>query len=280
MDIKLITMDMDGTTFDDDHVTIPPRNIAALRAAAARGIIVAITTGRAWSQVREAAEQLGCVRWAVTANGASALDTARGQWLWHTGMPAEQRRAVTALLLERGLPFEVYAQGDSYIQQERAEQVIASAPSPEYGVVLRRCCRFVEDLNTDLEERPTEKIHIFSVPAGQRTALVEELRTLGPVDVDSAFGSNMELIAPGVNKAAAVARLCERLGLGPEQVMAFGDAGNDEALLRWAGWSFAVENASEGARRAAKYITGSNREGGVGMAVERYVLQAASGGPQ
>ena len=68
MEIQLITMDMDGTTFQDDHVTIPPRNITALRAAAERGIAVAITTGRAWSQVQEAAEQLGCISWAVTAN--------------------------------------------------------------------------------------------------------------------------------------------------------------------------------------------------------------------
>ena len=168
MEIQLITMDMDGTTFQDDHVTIPPRNITALRAAAERGIAVAITTGRAWSQVQEAAEQLGCISWAVTANGASALDLTQGEWLWHTGIPAEQRRAMTTLLLKRGLPFEVYAQGDSYIQQERAEQVIASSPSPEYGEVLRRRCRFVADLNAALEERPTEKIHIFSVPAGQR----------------------------------------------------------------------------------------------------------------
>lgn len=276
MDIKLITMDMDGTTFADDHVTIPPRNIAALRTAAERGVAVAITTGRAWSQVREAAEELGCVSWAVTANGASALDLTRKEWLWHTGIPAPQRRAMTALLLERGLPFEVYAQGESYIQRERAEQVIASSPSPEYGQVLRRCCRFVEDLDAALEERPTEKVHIFSVPPAEREALVEDLRALGPVDVDSAFGSNMELIAPGVNKAVAVAGLCQRLGIGPEHVMAFGDAGNDEALLRWAGWSFAVANAAGGAKQAAKRLTASNNEGGVGLAVERYVLDQSS----
>ena len=49
LDIQLIAMDMDGTTFAGDHVTIPPRNIAALRAAAERGAAVVISTGRAWS---------------------------------------------------------------------------------------------------------------------------------------------------------------------------------------------------------------------------------------
>ena len=82
----------------------------------------------------------------------------------------------------------------------------------------------------------------------------------------------MELTAPGVNKGTAVQALCARLGLGPEQVMAFGDAGNDLELLRWSGWSFAMGNASAEAKAAARHLTGTNREGGVGMAVEQYLL--------
>ena len=40
----------------------------------------------------------------------------------------------------------------------------------------------------------------------------------------------------------------------------------------WASWSFAMANASDEAKAAARYITGTNREGGVGMAVEQYLL--------
>ena len=57
-----------------------------------------------------------------------------------------------------------------------------------------------------------------------------------------------------------------------DRVMAFGDAGNDLELLAWAGWSFAMANASAEAKKAARYETGSNAEGGVGMAVERWLL--------
>ena len=70
--------------------------------------------------------------------------------------------------------------------------------------------------------------------------------------------------------------LSARLGLGPEQVMAFGDAGNDLEMLAWAGWSFAMANASVEAKKAARYETGSNAEGGVGMAVERWLWRNKS----
>ena len=85
----------------------------------------------------------------------------------------------------------------------------------------------------------------------------------------------MELAAGGVNKGTALQALAAHLGLGPEQVMAFGDAGNDLEMLSWAGWSFAMDNASPQAKAAAKYRTAANTEAGVGQAVEKYVLEQA-----
>ena len=83
-DIRLICLDMDGTLLDDDHATVPARNVRALRAAAARGAAVAIASGRAWSLLREAADQVGAVRYAVQSNGAAVLDVETGEGLYRS----------------------------------------------------------------------------------------------------------------------------------------------------------------------------------------------------
>ncbi len=273
-DIRLICLDMDGTLLDDDHATVPPRNVAALRAAAERGAAVTIASGRAWSLLRAVDAQIGVTRYAVLSNGAAVLDVTTGEWLYRRPMDPNARRTILTLLLDWGLPFEVYCEGENYIQADRTEQVVGSALSPEFAQVLRSVSHFPEDLNAALEGKAVEKIHIFHVPPERRQELLDVVEACGPLAVTTSFGENMELTAPGVNKGSAVQALCARLGLEPNQVMAFGDAGNDLELLGWAGWSFAMGNASDEAKAVAHYTTGTNREGGVGMAVEQYLLNA------
>lgn len=273
-DIRLICLDMDGTLLDDDHVTVPARNVTALRAASERGAAVAIASGRAWSLLQGVHAQIGVTRYAVLSNGAAVLDVATGEWIYRRPMDPAARRTILTLLLDWGLPFEVYCEGENYIQADRTEQVVGSALSPEFAQVLRSVSHFPEDLNAALEGKAVEKIHIFRVPPERRQELLDVVEDCGPLAVTTSFGENMELTAPGVNKGSAVQALCEKLGLEPDQVMAFGDAGNDLELLAWAGWSFAMANASAEARATARYLTSTNREGGVGMAVEQYLLNA------
>ncbi len=75
--------------------------------------------------------------------------------------------------------------------------------------------------------------------------LLDAVRPLLPPDleVSSSGASFVEVTAPGVDKGAALARLADRLGLGAEHVVAFGDQHNDLAMLAWAGRGYAMANA-------------------------------------
>lgn len=271
-DIRLICLDMDGTLLDDDHTTVPQRNVSALRAAAERGAATVISSGRAWDLLQEVDVQLGVTKYAVLSNGAAVLDVTSGEWIYRSCLPDQARVPLIDLLLEWGLPFEVYCQGKNYIQLDRKEQVLSCAFTPQFQRILANYSQFPANMNDALPAGTVEKIHVFYVPPERRQELVERALGWGPLSVTTSFQDNMEFTAPGVNKGTAVQALCARLGLGPEQVMAFGDAGNDLELLRWAKWSFAMANATEDAKQAARYVTGSNHEAGVGMAIEQYLL--------
>ncbi len=271
-DIKLIALDMDGTLLDADHDTIPQRNVDALRAAAAQGVHIAIASGRSWSLVREYAERLGCVDFAITANGAYALDTRSGEEMASFPMDCAQCVEIIRILRRWDLAFELYIGGENYMDEGQIEEAGSLFFSPGFMDMFRRNVTSVPDVAQVAGRKEPGKFDIFYVPQDIRAQVAGQIAATGPLAFTGALGTNMELNAPGVHKGRALAALCERLGLTPEQVMAFGDADNDLEMLAYAHWSFAMENATAEAKAAARYITGPNHAGGVGMAVEAYVL--------
>lgn len=271
-DIRLIALDLDGTLLGSDHAAIPQRNLDALRAAAAKGVKIAIATGRSWSLVRETAQTLGCVSYGITANGALALDAADEAPLVKFPMDASQCVEIIRILRRHGLYYELYVDGKNYMQADELDGAQKFCLSPAFYDVFMRSVRLVPDMAAFAAEMLPEKFDIFYVDAQQRGAVVEELLSTGPLEITGALQTNLELTARGVNKGRALAALADKLGLNASQVMAFGDADNDLEMLEWAGWSFAMANATREAKAAAKFVTGSNAEGGVGMAVEQYCL--------
>jgi hypothetical protein len=79
----------------------------------------------------------------------------------------------------------------------------------------------------------------------------------------------LEAGAPNVHKGHGLLKICELLGISPNQVLAFGDGENDIDMLRVAGYSVAMSNGMSNTIAASKYVTESNDEGGVGVFIER-----------
>ena len=66
-----------------------------------------------------------------------------------------------------------------------------------------------------------------------------------------------------MTKASTLALLCERLGVAPVDVIAFGDMPNDLPMLEWAGRSWAMANAHPTVVEAADHVAPSNDDDGV-----------------
>jgi hydroxymethylpyrimidine pyrophosphatase-like HAD family hydrolase len=86
----------------------------------------------------------------------------------------------------------------------------------------------------------------------------------------------VEISAAGVTKAFALERLCRRLGIAADEVVAVGDMPNDLAMLDWAGTAVAVANATPEVLEAADEVTAANTDDGVALLLER--ILARNGG--
>ena len=96
----------------------------------------------------------------------------------------------------------------------------------------------------------------------------------GLVEPTTSGHGYIDLIGPGCHKASGLKRLAERWGIAPEQCATFGDGGNDIEMLQYCGRSYAMANAPENVKKAAKYVCPSNEEDGVLDVLEKMFAQA------
>jgi hydroxymethylpyrimidine pyrophosphatase-like HAD family hydrolase len=85
----------------------------------------------------------------------------------------------------------------------------------------------------------------------------------------------VELIPAKHNKGTALRALLTHLNslpgtepIDPANVITFGDGENDISMFQVAGISVAMGNAMPAAKAAARYVTASNDEGGLGRFLE------------
>lgn len=103
--------------------------------------------------------------------------------------------------------------------------------------------------------------------------ILEELKQsighiMTPVDCGH-FG--IDLIIPGINKAHGIQLLMKHWGFEEQEIMAFGDSGNDKEMLQYATYSFAMANAKEEIKKVCDFTIASNNDGGVIEAIDWYI---------
>jgi hydroxymethylpyrimidine pyrophosphatase-like HAD family hydrolase len=72
------------------------------------------------------------------------------------------------------------------------------------------------------------------------------------------------------SKKNALKSLCADFQILPERVLAIGDSRNDVPMLKWAGVGVAMGNALPEVKESVRYVTASNVEDGVALAIERF----------
>ena len=76
-----------------------------------------------------------------------------------------------------------------------------------------------------------------------------------------------DLIPSDGGKPAGMRVFCERFGLGMDQTIAFGDGGNDIAMIRSAGIGIAMGNATDNVKEAADIVTDDVDHDGIANAL-------------
>lgn len=87
----------------------------------------------------------------------------------------------------------------------------------------------------------------------------------------------LEILPPEATKGSAAQVLLEHYGLSAKQAVAFGDSDVDVDMLQYCGLGVAMGNAPRQVKEAADYVTASNDEEGIYIALNSLRLKAPGG---
>lgn len=278
MDIKLIVTDLDGTFLNSNHLTIPKENIEAFKKAHEMGIKVAIASGRTKILADYVVEQLPFLDYLITSNGAITYDLHTGQVVCSTLMSNSESVEIFNILKDYNLIYEIYFDGDCYMNNESYAMFDSEHVSPHIHDLLKDFIKPVSSLEEFIDGKGIEKLNILSLTAEERIELEEKISNNCDVAFASSFpivkgkNGNLEMTHEKATKGFAIEGLCKAMGIDGTNVMCFGDGENDCSMLSFADYSFAMANGTDLVKSTAKYITDTNDNGGVAKAINKYVF--------
>lgn len=269
---RAIALDLDGTLLDE-QMQILPANVAALDVARRRGIEVVLVTGRHHIAARAYHRQLGLDTPAVCCNGIYSHDYASDSPVRGEPLPVADRLALLERVRRDGLHALAYL-GDRFCY-ERGEPVLdeVMAWAETLPEAVRPRFDRVDDLAPVLAQAPVVwKLAISHVDA---TALPAFARG---IEADLGLGTvqtgplRLDVGRPGHSKASGLSHWLAGRGIGPDQVVAFGDNHNDVSMLQAVGHGVAMAGAPAAVQASADEVCGSNDEPSIAAVLQR--LQA------
>ncbi len=260
MPIKLALTDIDGTILPVGQSCVSRRTIAAFHAALDAGMHVGPASGRGYSWVTPFfGGDEECCATTLASNGLEVYSGGE-RVLAKTMNPDELAEAAE---ITRSFPHA------GFLCFDGGTPLLVAGTREDLAVSFSRYAQICVEVPA-IPDRPFVKANAFVAGDMDATrelsiALNEGVESL---EFDLPMERFLNVMPLGWNKGAAVAWLADYLGVGLDEVVVFGDAGNDISMFKRVTHSVAVENAMPEAANAARWHIGNVEDDAVAAAIE------------
>ena len=269
MKYKLLVLDVDGTLLNDER-EISKRTLAALLKVQQMGVRIVLASGRPTYELMPLAKTLELGNYGgfvLSYNGCQIIKAQNGEILFERRINPEMLPYLEKKARKNG--FAIFTYHD--------DTLITDSPDNEYikNEALLNNLKIIreDEFSTAIDFAPCKCMLV----SDKEEALIEleqhwEKRLAGTLDAFRSEPYFLEVVPCGVNKANTLGALLEHLGVTREEVIAVGDGVCDVTMLQLAGMGVAMGHSQDSVKVCADYVTASNEEDGVALAVEKLIL--------
>lgn len=258
--IRAVFFDVDGTLVSFKTHRVPQTTLEAIKRLQEKGIKVFVATGRHPSILSEGNNVCEIeFDGFVTLNGQYCFTKSK-EVIYENNICKEDIKSLLEFMKENRFPCAFVEDRDTYINyiDDVVENLLVSVnvPLPPVEDITRAIYGKVFQLNP-------------YIPVEFQDKLMSVLPNCEATRWSPAF---IDVIPAGGGKHVAIEKIMEYYGYSKDEIMAFGDGGNDKTMLMTAGIGVAMGNANEDVKEIADYITTSVDEDGVLNALKHFEI--------
>ncbi len=264
---KIIASDLDGTLLNSEK-TVSEYTVKTLQRAFDKGVNFVICTGRMYGSMEFLIPKIPFCRYAITSMGAEIYDIFENKRIYEC--PLEEEHVM--MLAEYGLKNNVHM--NIYIDNVLYTNSLDKYSQKYYEDTTTMALLIEGDVLEFLKGKKLSKLIFIGEPEDmpEHNKAIQEMLG-GKINICASFRHYVECSNIQAQKDITLNKFIEELGFTRDELIVFGDSGNDESMLKNTGFSVCVGNGWTEAKRVSKLIVESNDNDGVAKTVERLVLK-------
>lgn len=276
-DIKVITLDFDGTTLQSDKMWLSPRNYHALKECQRRGIHCIPCTGRSADMFPPQFED-GSFRYWFTCFGSRVIDRLTGEIIHKYSFTPNQSAEICRLFEGKGIYCEIAAEGRLLFEKDVMDN-LWKYPIPGHHVwymftsgrpvtVYGKLSDYFFSQNIG-----AEKFNLYGIPEKDFLELQETLQTFDFAEISLSDPVGIQISNKTEISVTAMELLLNRLNCTWDNVMSIGDGMVlDSLMISRAAFGVTLENAPDQLKNIADYVTDRYDKDGFAKVVEKFIL--------
>lgn len=272
MDKKYLFLDIDGTLVDFDG-KMPKSSFKALEKAQQNGHELVICTGRQLSQVYPWLLKKVPFDGLIVSGGAMVIRN--GETIFHNCFNPNELSQIVDYFEDRQISYYLQTSTElvtkKWCTQKSEKFFMKHGYDPKSLDILFGLSKIDENLvsRTDVEK-------IVYYDSGKEVREIQKEVGDKYHIVGYSFGNmgktNGELSINGINKATGIFNYLKHCNANIQDSIAFGDADNDIEMLKAAGISVAMGNATDELKAVSDYVTAPITDDGLYKAFEKFNL--------
>ena len=265
---KLLALDMDGTVLNSQK-KISPKTRAAIDNLMNRGVQVVVGTGRNLAELVDYREDFKSMNYGILISGGMIYDFKNDKPIKIHGLDEETIFKLIDLGLETQAMIHLHTVKHS-IAREVDIQNMSAFGMGVYQNMFDRICGRCDDCKQYVHDHPGEviKVNLYNRSKEARDKNFARIQALN-LSISYAEAFNLEMSPANITKGSGLHELCEFLKIDISDTVAIGDADNDKEILKTAGFSVAMGNASDEIKKIADFVTLDNDNDGVAFAIDK-----------